>query len=62
VKHDVIHIKVPRLSNIFDKVHFTSILSNSQFDHVSFINAPISDIIIPNVERSIKGYVSVNAL
>jgi hypothetical protein len=28
VKLDVIHVKVPRVSNIFDKVCFTSILSN----------------------------------
>jgi hypothetical protein len=55
VKHDAIHIRVPRLSNVFDKVCFTSILSNSQSDHVSFVDAPISDIMIPNVERSIEG-------
>jgi hypothetical protein len=55
VKHDVIRIRVPHLSNIFDKVHFTSILSNSQSDHVSSIDAPISDIMIPNVERLIEG-------
>jgi hypothetical protein len=46
VKHDAIRIRVPRLSNIFDKVHFTSILSNSQSDHVPFIDASISDIMI----------------
>jgi hypothetical protein len=55
VKHDAIHIRVPCLSNIFDKVRFTSILSNFQSDHVSFVDAPISDIMIPNVERSIEG-------
>jgi hypothetical protein len=55
VKHDAIHIRFPCLSNIFDKVYFTSILSNSQSDHVSFVDAPISDIMIPNVERLIEG-------
>jgi hypothetical protein len=55
VKHDAIHIRVPRLSNVFNKVCFTSILSNSQSDHVSFVDAPISDIMIPNVEISIEG-------
>jgi hypothetical protein len=55
VRHDAIHIRVPCLSNIFDKVCFTSILLNSQSDHVSFVDAPISDIMIPNVERSIEG-------
>ena len=34
---------------------FTSILLNSQSDHVSFVDAPIRDIMIPNVERSIEG-------
>jgi hypothetical protein len=55
VKHDVIHIKVPRLPNIFDKVHFTSILSNSQSHHISLVNAYINNTIMHNVERSIEG-------
>jgi hypothetical protein len=55
VKHDVIHIKVPHLSNIFDNVCFTSILSNSQSDHATFVDAPINDIMIPNVEISFEG-------
>jgi hypothetical protein len=36
-------------------VCFTGILSNFQSDNVSFVDAPISDIMIPNVERSIEG-------
>jgi hypothetical protein len=55
VKHDVIHIKVPCLFNIFDKVRFTSILSNSQSDHVSLVDAPIGNLIMHNFERSIEG-------
>jgi hypothetical protein len=55
VKHCAIHIRVPCLANIFDKVCFTSILSNFQSNHVSFVDAPISDIMIPNVERLIEG-------
>jgi hypothetical protein len=55
VKHVVIHIKVPCLSNIFDKVRFTSILSNSQSDHISLVDASINNIIMHNVERSIEG-------
>jgi hypothetical protein len=55
VKHDVIHIKVPRLSNIFDKVRFTSILSNSQSDHISLVDVSINNIIMHNVERTIEG-------
>jgi hypothetical protein len=55
VKHNVIHIKVPCLSNIFDKVCFTSILSNSQSDHISLVDASINNTIMHNVERSIEG-------
>jgi hypothetical protein len=55
VKHNVIHIKVPRLTNIFDKVCFTSILSNSQSNHISLVDASISNSIMYNVERSIEG-------
>ena len=36
-KHDIIRIKVPCLSNIFDKVCCTSKLFNSQSDHMIFI-------------------------
>jgi hypothetical protein len=54
VKHDVIHIKVPRLSNIFDKVCFTNILSNSQSDQISLVDASINNTIMHNVERSIE--------
>jgi hypothetical protein len=49
------HIKVPRLSKIFDKVRFTSILSNSQSDHVSLVDAPIGNLIMHSFERSIEG-------
>jgi hypothetical protein len=55
VKHDVIHIKVPRLTNILDKVSFTSILPNSQSDHISLVDASINNTIMHNVERSIEG-------
>jgi hypothetical protein len=55
VKHDVIHIKVPHFSNIFDKVCITSILSNSQSDHISLVDASINNTIMHNVERLIEG-------
>jgi hypothetical protein len=55
MKHDDIHTKVPRLSNILDKVRFTSILSNSQYDHISLVDASINNTIMHNVERSIEG-------
>jgi hypothetical protein len=55
VKHDVIQIKVPRFSNIFDKVRFTSILSNSQSNHISLVDASINNIIMHDVERLIEG-------
>jgi len=38
-KHDIIHIKVPRLSNIFDKVCCISKLFNSQSNHVVSFDA-----------------------
>ena len=50
-KYDIIHIKVPRLSNIFDKVCFTS---NSQSDHVFSVDSSISNFIINNSKRSIE--------
>jgi hypothetical protein len=55
VKHYVIHIKVPCLSNIIDKEWFTSILSNYQSDHVSLVNAHIGNLIMHSFERSIEG-------
>src|SRR6185437_4154217 len=33
-RHDIIHIKVPRLSSIFDKLRFSSNLPNSRSDHM----------------------------
>jgi hypothetical protein len=50
-KCDIIHIKVPRLSSVFDKVCFTS---NSQSDFVFSINSFFDDSIINNSKRSIK--------
>jgi hypothetical protein len=50
-KCDIIHIKVSRLSNVFDKVCFTS---NSQSDPIFVVNSFISDSIINNSKRSIK--------
>jgi hypothetical protein len=50
-KCDIIHIKVPRLSNVFDKVYFTS---NSQSDPIFVANSFISDSIINNSKRSIE--------
>jgi hypothetical protein len=34
---------------------FTSILSNSQSDHISLVDASINNIIMHNVERPIEG-------
>jgi hypothetical protein len=48
VKCDIIHIKVPRFSNVFDKVCFTS---NSQSDRIFSVNLFISDSIINNSKR-----------
>ena len=53
-KHDIIHIKVPRLSKIFDKVCCTSNLSNSQSDHMVSVDATSSKINVSNPRRSIK--------
>jgi hypothetical protein len=50
-KCDIIHIMVPRLSNVFDKVCFTS---NSQSDPIFVANSIISDSIINNSKRSIE--------
>ena len=54
-KHDIIHIKVPRLSKIFDKLCCTSKLFNSQSDHVVSFDASNSKIIVSNPRRSIEG-------
>jgi hypothetical protein len=51
-KCDIIHIKVPLLSNVFDKVCFTN---NSQSDPIFVVNSFISDSIINNSKRSIEG-------
>ena len=53
-KHDIIHIKVPRLSKIFDKVCCTSNLFNSQSDHMVSVDASSSKIIVSNPRRSIE--------
>jgi hypothetical protein len=50
-KCNIIHIKVPHLSNVFDKVCFTS---NSQLDPIFVVNSFISDSIINNSMRSIE--------
>jgi hypothetical protein len=44
-KYDIIHIKVPHPSNLFDKVCFSS---NSQSDPVFAINSCTSDAIVNN--------------
>jgi hypothetical protein len=49
-KYNIIHIKVPHPSNLFDKVFFSS---NSQSDHVFVINSCTSDAIVNN-SRSIE--------
>ena len=53
-KHDVIHIKVPRLTNIFDKVCFVSNLPNSKSDHMVSVDTSTSDMIVSNPRRSIE--------
>jgi hypothetical protein len=50
-KYDIIHIKVPHLSNAFDKVCFAS---NSQSDPIVSFNSFISDSIMNNSKRSIE--------
>jgi hypothetical protein len=50
-KCEIIHIKVPRLSNVFDKVCFTS---NSQSNHIFSVNSFIIDYIMNNSKRSIE--------
>ena len=53
-RKDIIHIKVPRPSNIFDKVCCTSKLFNSQSDHVVSFDASNSKIIVSNPRRLIE--------
>jgi hypothetical protein len=48
-KYDTIHIKVPRLSKIFDKVCSAS---NSQSDPICSVNSFISDSVMNNSKRS----------
>jgi hypothetical protein len=50
-KCDIFHIRVLRLSIVFDKVCFTS---NSQSDAIFVVNSFISDSIIKNSKRSIE--------
>jgi hypothetical protein len=50
-RHDIIHIKVPRISSIFDKVRFASNLPNSQSDPIFLVDASTSDIIMSNPKR-----------
>ena len=47
-KHDIIHIKVLRLSNIFDKVCCKSKLFDSQSDHMVSFHASSRNIIVSN--------------
>jgi hypothetical protein len=51
-KCDIIHIKIPRLSNVFDKVCCTS---NSQSDPIFSVKSFIRDSITNNSKRSIEG-------
>jgi hypothetical protein len=50
-KYDIIHIKLPRLSNLFDKVCFAS---TSQSDPTFWINSFVNDCIINSSKRSIE--------
>jgi hypothetical protein len=50
-KYDIIHIKVPRPSNLFDKVCFAS---NSQSDPTFSINSSVNDRITNSSKRSIE--------
>ena len=53
-KHDIIHIKVPRLSNIFSKVRYASNLPNSKSDRIVLVDTSTCDLIVSNPRRSIK--------
>ena len=53
-KHDIIHIKVTRLSNILDKVRFASNLPNSKSDHMVSVGTSTRDMIVSNPRRSIE--------
>jgi hypothetical protein len=50
-RYDIIHNKVPRPSNLFDKVCFAS---NSQSDPTFSINSSVNDCIINSSKRSIE--------
>jgi len=53
-KHDIIHIKVPRLSNIFDEVRFASNLPNSKSNRMVSVDTSTCDMIVSNLRRSIE--------
>ena len=53
-KHDIIYIKVPRLSNIFDKVRFASNLPNFKSGHMVSVDTSTSDMIVSNPRRLIE--------
>ena len=53
-KHDIIHIKVPRLSYIFSKVRFASNLPNSKSDRIVSVDTSTCDMIVSNPRRSIE--------
>ena len=53
-KHDIIHIKVPRLSNIFNKVRFASNLPNFKSDRIVSVDTSTCDLIVSNPRRSIE--------
>ena len=53
-KHDIIHIKVPRLSYIFSKVRFASNLPNSKSDRIVSVDTSTYDMIVSNPRRSIE--------
>ena len=53
-KHDIIHIKVPCLSNIFDEVRFASNLPNSKSDCMVSVATSTCDMIVSNPRRSIE--------
>lgn len=50
----ILRVKLPRLSNIFSKVNFTSTLSNSQSGHILSVDESVSDIVLHNFVRSIE--------
>jgi hypothetical protein len=50
-KHDIIHIMIPCISTIFDRVCFASNLPNSQSDPVFSVDASTSDASLPQSDR-----------